>query len=129
MPLDFVTERSTFANEAAVKAMPGVIGFGYELVSYAPEYRKIMTRQLGNVVVAEDFDSASQVARRFKNSLRVVTLKGDIFNTGGSITGGSQQSRGHGILSRKGEIDELKRQLEQKTCAGAHGSGNAFWVF
>ncbi len=118
LPLDFVTERSTFANEAAVKAMPGVIGFGYELVSYAPEYRKIMTRQLGNVVVAEDFDSASQVARRFKNSLRVVTLKGDIFNTGGSITGGSQQSRGHGILSRKGEIDELKRQLEQKRAQG-----------
>lgn len=114
LPLDSVTARSPFQNEAAVKDMPGVIGFGHELIRYDSAYRNIISRQLSNVVVAQDFDSASKVSRRYGNALRVVTLRGDIFNIGGSITGGSTGSKSGGILSRKGEIEKLKESLSAK---------------
>ena len=114
LPLDSVTARGAFQNEEAVKDMYGVIGFGHELIHYDQTYDKIISRQLSNVVVAKDFDSASKVSRRYGNALRVVTLKGDIFNIGGSITGGSTGAKSGGILGRKGEIEKLQTQLSEK---------------
>ncbi|MCI8633274.1 MAG: chromosome segregation protein SMC [Lachnospiraceae bacterium] len=114
LPLDSVTARSPIQNESVIKAMKGVCGFAHELVEYAPVYQKIISRQLSNVVVAEDFESASQVSRRYGNAVRVVTLKGDIFNIGGSITGGSTTAKAGGILSRKDEIKRLQQQLTAK---------------
>ncbi len=114
LPLDSVTARSPIQNEGVIKGMKGVCGFAHELVEYDPVYQNIMSRQLSNVVVAEDFESASQVSRRYGNAVRVVTLKGDIFNIGGSITGGSTTAKAGGILSRKGEIERLQHQLNAK---------------
>ncbi|MBQ7059124.1 MAG: chromosome segregation protein SMC [Firmicutes bacterium] len=114
MPLDQVTARNPFQKEAEVLSMPGVIGFADSLVGVKEIYRKVISRQLGGVVVCENFDSASAVSRRFGNSLRVVTLDGDIFNIGGSITGGSNHQQKSGILGRKAEMDELKGTLKEK---------------
>lgn len=114
LPLDSVTGRSAYTKEEAVRDMPGIIGFAGDLIQYDPAYQKIISRQLGNVVIAEDFDSASRAARRYGSVLRLVTLKGDIFNIGGSITGGSTGGKTGGILSRKGELEKLQEQLNQK---------------
>lgn len=114
LPLDSVTARSPVQNQNAIKGMRGVLGFADELIQYASLYQKIISRQLSNVVIAEDFDSASQVSRRYGNAVRVVTLKGDIFNIGGSITGGSTTAKAGGILSRKGEIERLLAELSAK---------------
>ena len=106
-PLDTVTGRAPFAGAQKVKAMPGVLGFANELVQYHEQYGAILSRLLGYVVVAEDFDTAAAISKEYGNVLRVVTLKGDIFNIGGSITGGSTGNRAGNILSRKGELDTL----------------------
>lgn len=109
-PLDCVSARAVSKNPR-VLAMPGVIGYAHELIQYDEAYRNIFSRLLGNVVVAEDFDRAAAVSRQFGASLRVVTLKGDLFNTGGSITGGSTGGKTATILNRKGELDTLEKQL------------------
>lgn len=113
LPMDRVSGRGMNADRARVLAMDGVIGFANELIGYDKAYENIISRQLGNVVVTEDFDSAAAVARRFGATLRVVTKKGDIFNIGGSITGGSTMKAGN-ILSRKGEMDSLAGELQKR---------------
>jgi chromosome segregation protein len=64
------------------------------------------------VVVVENLDAGIKMARKFGYSFRIVTLEGDILNAGGSMSGGSAEQRGAGILSRHREISELKEALE-----------------
>lgn len=118
LPLDSVTARGRIAAEKEILAMPGVIGFADTLVETKDIYRKILSRQLGGVVVAKDFDSASRVSRAHGQVVRVVTLDGDIFNIGGSITGGSNHQQKSGILSRKAEMDDLRESLAVKRKEG-----------
>lgn len=113
LPVESVFGRSANRDKETILAMPGVIGFMNDLAGYDPQYQKIVDRLLGNTVAAEDFDSAAAVSRRFGQYLRVVTLEGDMFNAGGSITGGSRRKEQSGLLSRRGEMDELRGQMEE----------------
>ncbi len=113
MPLDRAEGRARFDRRAEVLKMEGVRGFADELISCDRAYTVLTSRLLGNVIVTEDFDSAAAVAARFGADLRAVTLKGDIFNIGGAVTGGSTQ-KGGGILSRKGELEELKKTEKEQ---------------
>ncbi|MBO6158404.1 MAG: chromosome segregation protein SMC [Firmicutes bacterium] len=112
LPLDSVKARSRVNGEDAIKRMEGVIGFADELIETKDIYKGILSRTLGNVVVAADFDSASRVSKAYGNAVRVVTLSGDLFNIGGSITGGSLNAQKSGILSRKAEEEELSSNLQ-----------------
>ncbi len=112
LPVDSVIGRAHSAKDDQIRRMDGVIGFADELVETDPIYRKIVQRQLGNVVVARTFQNARNVSRVHGNAVRVVTLEGDIFNIGGSITGGSVNKKGSGLLSRKKEIDEVSEKLQ-----------------
>ncbi len=111
LPVDAVIGRGRVRDEESVRRADGFIGFAVELVKSSGEYRFILERLIGNAVVAEDFDSAQRISRQFGNYLRVVTLKGDVFNVGGSITGGANKHLTNGLLSRKGEIDTVKASL------------------
>ena len=112
LPLDSVMGRKPAASRQAVLAMPGVIGFGDDLADYQPRFRAIAERLLGNVVVVSSFDEGAAVSKKFGAYLRVVTLKGDIFNIGGSITGGSSRSQSNGILTRHQQLEEMKENLK-----------------
>ncbi len=63
---------------------------------------------LGRIVVAQDLDAATQIAKRFHYRFRVVTLDGQVVNAGGSMTGGSQ-ARSAGLLSRSADIAQGKK--------------------
>jgi len=82
------------------------------LVSYDPKFKGIILGFLGKVVVTENLDNAIGMARKFNYSFRIVTLDGDILATSGSMSGGSLENRGSGILSRNREITELGQELE-----------------
>jgi chromosome segregation protein len=103
-----------FDNETSrdIKAQEGFCGVASDLVSFKPEYNGIMLSLLGRVVVVENLDAGIKMARKFGYSFRIVTLEGDILNAGGSMSGGSAEQRGAGILSRHREISELKEALE-----------------
>ncbi len=95
-----------------VGELPGFCGIASDLVSCGDEYRGIILSLLGRVVVVDTLDNAIKMARKFSYSFRIVTLDGDILNTGGSISGGSADNGSTGILSRQREIRELSAQLE-----------------
>lgn len=117
-PMDVVSERDHGRDAAQILAQPGVVGFADDLIRYDRQYHGIVSRLLGNVVVVEEYDVGARLAKRYNKYYRIVTRKGDIFNIGGSITGGSIASKGSNILSRRGEKEELTQQLEARRQQG-----------
>lgn len=115
LPISSIRGRRLTLQEQQVLKMPGCVGTASELVAFDEKYREIMENLLGRVVIAEDLDCAIQMARRFSYAFRMVTLKGDILHTGGSLTGGSSAVRGLGILSRIREIEFLQKGVVEST--------------
>ena len=88
----------------------GFVGIASQLVTYDARYDGIFQNLLGRTVVVEDLDCGVNMARRYQNRFRIVTLDGQVINRGGSMTGGSV-SRSAGVLSRASELSGLREQM------------------
>ena len=93
--------------------MDGVIGIASDLVKCKKEYEQIILSLLGRTVVVEDMDTAIALAKKDKYSFRIVTLKGDIISSSGSISGGSVQTKTVNILGRSRKIEDLEKELKK----------------
>lgn len=93
--------------------LDGVIGIASDLVKCKKEYEQIILSLLGRTVVVEDMDTAIALAKKDKYSFRIVTLKGDITSSSGSISGGSVQTKTVNILGRSREIEDLEKELKK----------------
>lgn len=95
----------------------GCLGVASELIKYDARYKEIIENLLGRTVIAEDMDAGIELARVSGRAYKIVTLKGDAINVGGSMTGGSVSARNTGLLGRTREIDnarELLAKLEEE---------------
>lgn len=88
-----------------------ILGLGYELIEFKPEFENIFKSLLGRTLIVKDFASGTNISKQFGARYRVVTLRGDSFNIGGSVTGGSLNKFSSEIISRKNELDELEKQI------------------
>lgn len=95
------------------KNITGVHGIASDLVKYNSKYDGIIQSLLGRVVIVEDMAQAIELAKQNKYSFKIVTLKGDIINPSGMITGGSAPTRTVNILGRAGEIKDLEKALKE----------------
>jgi chromosome segregation protein SMC, common bacterial type len=94
------------------------VGLACDLIDCDDKYRDIVENLLGKTVVADDLESASEIAKKYGYRFKIVSLDGQVINAGGSFTGGSR-GKSTGVLSRKGEIAKLSEQLESmKVAAG-----------
>ncbi len=80
------------------------------LLQFEPEYRPVLNYLLGHTIVAPDLNAAVRLSSKIDKSFRIVTPDGDLINPGGSITGGSVDKRRLGLLSRKREIEDFKKE-------------------
>lgn len=106
LPLTSIGQRGGFSQPEVLRE-PGVIGLASDLVQVQPEYQVLAAYLLGRVVVAATIDHAIAVARKYKYSLRIVTLEGELLSAGGSMTGGAFRNSSN-LLGRKREIEELE---------------------
>ena len=91
----------------------GVIGVASNLVKYDKKYEQIVTNLLGRTVIVENMESAISLAKANHYAFRIVTLKGDIINPSGAMTGGSVAQKTVNILGRSREIEELEKELKK----------------
>ncbi len=111
LPLTTVKPRLLTPQEEKVLSMPGCLGVASELVSCEETYRGIVENLLGRTVIAEDLDSGIPIMRKGEQGFRLVTLKGDVMHSGGSMTGGSVSSRNVNLFTRERELKELTEKL------------------
>ena len=106
LPLNAISGRNTLEKEPCIKEN-GVIGIASNLVRVSFEYENLAKYLLGRILVVDNIDNALAIARKYKHSLRIVTLEGEQLNPGGSMTGGAFKNAGN-LLGRRREIEELK---------------------
>ena len=100
--------------------LSGTARLASSLVQADARYDNIVSNLLGRIIVVEDINEASRVARDNGFRSRVVTVDGQVINAGGSFTGGSVQ-RSAGLFTRKQEMEELRIRAAklQKDCLAA----------
>lgn len=106
LPLNTIKSREL--RENGLDECYGFVGVASELCSCEEKYNNILGSLLGKIVIAEDLNSATSIAKKYSYRFKVVTLDGQVVNAGGSLTGGSL-NRNTGLLSRASEIEQLKK--------------------
>lgn len=113
LPLNTISGNKVKVDER-IRNIKGFIGIASECVNFDSKYLVAINNVLGRTIIAEDMDSALNISRSAHNSLRIVTIEGEIIAPGGALTGGSIAKRFTNILGRKREIEELGIELNKK---------------
>ncbi|WP_335870689.1 chromosome segregation protein SMC [Bacillus sp. 2205SS5-2] len=87
------------------------IGLGAELIEFEEKYQPVISSLLGTVVITKDLKGANEIAKLTSFRYRMVTLDGDVVNPGGSMTGGTMKQKSNSLLTRKGELEDIKEKL------------------
>ncbi|MCC8136857.1 MAG: chromosome segregation protein SMC [Clostridiales bacterium] len=115
LPLSGLTNRGGFSAPQALKE-PGVIGLASSLAQADAKYGTLVESLLGRTVVADQIDHAIALAKKYRHSLRIVTLDGELLNPGGSMSGGAFKNAGN-LLGRRREIDDLENRVKKSRAA------------
>ena len=94
------------------KEISGVIGIASDLVKINKKYEEIVLNLLGRTVIVDDMENGIKLAKQNHYSFKIVTLKGDVINPSGGITGGSVAQKTVNILGRAREIEDLEKELK-----------------
>ena len=110
LPLTSMRGKKTQVNEDAARET-GVLGVANALVSYDPVYEGLVAQLLGRTLVVDTIDHAIVIQRKYRQTLRMVTLEGELLSPGGSMTGGSFRNNSN-LLGRRREIEELEKSVQ-----------------
>ncbi len=92
----------------------GAIGFAVNLVKYDRQYENVIHNLLGNTLVVDNIQNATQISKRYPRAFKIVTLEGDIIAVNGSMTGGSRRDTAGNLLANERRIKELEESLDTK---------------
>lgn len=110
LPITSVKGKTIKTND--ISNCLGFVGLASTLVSVEVKYKSIIESVLGRTVVVDSLDNGIVMAKKYSYAFKIVTLDGQIINSGGSFTGGSK-NKNYGLLSRKNEIDLLQKKLSK----------------
>ena len=111
LPLNSISSRGEFNQRGALNE-PGAIGLASGLVTAEKEYDGLIGYLLGRVLVVDHIDRAIAIARKYRHSIRMVTLEGESLSPGGSMTGGAFKNNSN-LLGRRREIEELEKKVKE----------------
>ena len=109
LPLTSMRGSGGIRQEEALRE-PGVIGLANTLVHVEKRFEGLADQLLGRTIVVDHIDHGIAIARKYRQSLRLVTLEGELINPGGSMTGGAFKNSSN-LLSRRREIEEFEKTV------------------
>lgn len=97
----------------------GVLGVVGDFVDCASQYDRMRSRLLDNILLAQDLESANKAARKLNQSVKIVTLDGDVVHAGGAMSGGYNRSGNQmaHLKADKARLDDLLEAARTK-CGG-----------
>jgi chromosome segregation protein SMC len=113
LPLGLIKD-TKFDLKNKVPKLQGVVGIASDLVKYDNKFEKVINLALGSTVIVDNLENAIKISKNFRNSVRIVTLDGELIATTGSITGGQTSKNKTGLLGRAEKIQKLKEKIEEK---------------
>lgn len=115
LPLDGLRHNEIAASTIkSLQSIDGFKGVAANLVTAKTDIdiSNAISYLLGNILVVDTIDTALRVQRRIGRHYRIVTLDGDIISPGGSMTGGTRNTRNNSPLATNAEIDKLTAQIK-----------------
>ena len=112
LPLTALKNQQDFRNKDALNEK-GAIGLADGLVRIDDEYRAVAVNLLGRVLVVDNMDNATTIARKYGYSIRMVTLEGELLMPGGAISGGAFKNSSN-LLGRRREMEDLEKDVNAK---------------
>ena len=91
----------------------GAIGLATKLVRYEPYYENVIRYLLGNTLIADNIENATEIAKKHKFAFKIVTLDGDVINSSGSMTGGSRKLNQPNLLSPERMVEKLGEDINK----------------
>jgi len=92
----------------------GAIGFAINLVKFDKKFENVIHNLLGNTLICDNIENATQIARRYPRAFKIVTLDGDVISTTGSMTGGSKREIAGNLLANERRIKEIEESIDGK---------------
>lgn len=111
LPLTSLKSYGGITRPEALKE-PGAIGTADTLVKVEERFLALAGNLLGRTLVVDHIDHGIAIARKYKQSIRIVTLEGELINPGGSMTGGAFKNSSN-LLSRRREMEEFEKTVRQ----------------
>ena len=131
LPLDLL--RSRPRRENAINNERGVRGLAVELIEC--DYAVVADNLLGETLVIETLNRALELARKYPQRPRLVTLDGELLEPGGAVTGGRGRDTGGEafaearrlkeviaeLVALELELEKLEARLETSRASGTEG--------
>ncbi len=112
-PLTSCRPRLLNGENRGVLNEPGCYGLASDLIKYDKKFDGFVQTLLGGTVVVNNIDNAVRIFKKYNQSVKIVTLDGDIFSRGGEITGGSRRTQTQGLLAQEKKIEQAQANLEK----------------
>lgn len=104
-PLNIIKSKYIDSDTLSIIKQQGFINTASNLVKYDLKYKNIIENQLGNIIVVDNIESANKIGKLINHTYRIVTLDGEMFHVGGSVTGG-ENSKSKNIISLKFDLEK-----------------------
>ncbi|MEG1255221.1 chromosome segregation protein SMC [Clostridium sp.] len=105
MPMNIVKGKNIVVDRVIIQSK-GYIGIASELIEFNEKFKGIVDQVLGKTLICDTMDDGLHISKISGYKYRIVTLDGEVFNPGGSLTGGNY-SKNANVIGRKREIQEL----------------------
>lgn len=114
LPMDAMKAR--YENEQIKVAVhdKGAIGFAIDLVKFNKQFEGVIHNLLGNTLIVDNIQNATNIARRYPRAFKIVTLDGDQISVSGSMTGGSKREVAGNLLANERRVKELEESVAAK---------------
>ena len=110
LPLNIINER---VKNRKADPKGGYLKTALEVIKYDDRYAGIFKQLLGGIYIAKDVDEALKYNKEQSRPVKIVTLKGEVIDPRGSMTGGQYRNNQDGFFLRKDKIKSLGQEIIQ----------------
>ena len=94
-----------------IESIIGYMGVLSDFVTYDSKYYNIVMNQLGNIIVANNINTAIAISKKINHRYRVISLDGELIHVGGVMSGGSIKND-NSFIKDKYELERLISSIE-----------------
>ena len=94
-----------------IESIIGYMGVLSDFVTYDSKYYNIVMNQLGNIIVANNINTAIAISKKINHRYRVISLDGELIHVGGVMSGGSIRND-NSFIKDKYELERLISSIE-----------------
>ncbi len=110
LPLSIIKSNKLNLDKEVISSK-GYLCLACEAITFEKKFENIINSVLGKTIICDNIDNGLALAKKINYRNKIITLSGDVINSGGSLTGGSLSQKNLGIISRKIEIENINKQV------------------